>query len=343
MTNKAPTLDETVEPKKRFVELYRLTKAYPNPYAEDIVVVDAFDLIMKQGEVVSLIGHSGCGKSTVLTMVAGLNPITSGGVVVDNREISGPGPDRAVVFQSPCLLPWMTAKQNIRLGVDRVYPHGTRKERNQICEYYLGLVGLADAANKYPREMSGGMQQRVGIARAISLKPKLLLLDEPFGRLDSLTRMELQDVILGILAQEKITTMLVTHDVDEAIYMADRVCMMTNGPMARVGQILELPFARPRVRADVLEHPMYYDLRGSLVSFLEEQDHNRAVQEFSSEEETAPATSVDQALLDTKTDFPAFTDADTPSGLPGSENRTIVLATNSEIDSPLRDTNLTKV
>lgn len=263
----------------RYVELYRLVKAYPNPYGEDVAVVDGFNLIIKKGEVVSVIGHSGCGKSTVLTMVAGLNAITSGSVVVAGHEIDGPGPDRGVVFQSPCLLPWMTAKQNVRLGVDRVFPHGTKAERNQICEYYLGLVGLADSVDKYPREMSGGMQQRVGVARAIALKPKLLLLDEPFGRLDSLTRMELQDVILEILAREKITTMIITHDVDEAIYMADRVCMMTNGPAARVGQILNLPFERPRIRSEVLEHPMYYELRGSLVSFLEAQDRHRVPDE----------------------------------------------------------------
>ena len=259
----------------RYVELFRLVKAYPNPYGDDVAVVDGFNLIMRKGEVVSVIGHSGCGKSTVLTMVAGLNPISAGNVALDGREIDGPGPDRAVVFQSPCLLPWMTAKQNVRIGVDRVYPHGSRAERNQICEHYLSLVGLGDSMNKYPRELSGGMQQRVGVARAIALKPKMLLLDEPFGRLDSLTRMDLQDVVLDILAREKITTMIITHDVDEAIYMSDRVCMMTNGPGARVGQILDLPFARPRFRTEVLEHSMYYELRGSLISFLEEQDHNR--------------------------------------------------------------------
>ena len=271
-------VDEIPEPapiNNRYVELYRLIKAYPNPYGEDIAVVDGFDLIMKKGEVVSVIGHSGCGKSTVLTMVAGLNDISSGSVVVAGREIDGPGPDRAVVFQSPCLLPWMTDKQNVRIGVDRVYPHGTKAERKQICEHYLGLVGLADSMNKYPREMSGGMQQRVGIARAIALKPKMLLLDEPFGRLDSLTRMELQDVILEILAREKVTTMIITHDVDEAIYMADRVCMMTNGPGAKVGKLLSLPFDRPRIRAEVLEHPEYYNLRGELVTFLEEQEHEK--------------------------------------------------------------------
>ncbi|EAQ77917.1 ABC transporter ATP-binding protein [Blastopirellula marina] len=260
---------------QRYVELFRLSKAYPNPYGDRVTVVDGFNLIMKRGEVVSLIGHSGCGKSTVLTMVAGLNSISEGSVVLSGKEVTSAGPDRAVVFQSPCLLPWMTAIQNVRLGVDRVFAHGTRQQRKEICEYYLDAVGLADSMDKYPRELSGGMQQRVGIARAIALKPKMLLLDEPFGRLDSLTRMELQDVILKILDREKITTMLVTHDVDEAIYMADRICMMTTGPMARVGQILDMPFERPRRREEVLEDPLYYDLRGCLVSFLEEQDRRK--------------------------------------------------------------------
>jgi len=258
---------------QRFVEIFNLSKAYPNPYGEPVKVVDGFDLRMPKGEVVSVIGHSGCGKSTVLTMVAGLNEISGGSVAVDNREIDGPGPDRAVVFQAPCLLPWMTSYKNVLLGVQQVYPQGTANERRQICEYYLNAVGLGDSMHKYPREMSGGMQQRVGIARAIALKPKLLLLDEPFGRLDSLTRMELQDVVLNILNREHITTMVITHDVDEAIYMSDRICMMTSGPAARVGQLLEIPFERPRDRAAVLEHPDYYDLRGSLVSFLSEQDH----------------------------------------------------------------------
>ena len=260
---------------QRFVEIWNLVKAYPNPYGEDVRVVDGFNLILREGEVVSVIGHSGCGKSTVLTMLAGLNDITSGNVVVGGREISGPGPDRAVVFQTPCLLPWMTALGNVMIGVKRVYPHATRKQRREICEYYLSLVGLADAMKKYPRELSGGMQQRVGIARAIALKPKMLLLDEPFGRLDSLTRMELQDVILSILDQQRITTMVITHDVDEAVYMSDRICMMTNGPQARVGQVLEIPFERPRNRAEVLDHPLYYDLRGTLISFLEQQEKRK--------------------------------------------------------------------
>ncbi|MFK7817244.1 MAG: ABC transporter ATP-binding protein [Planctomycetaceae bacterium] len=259
--------------KRRYVEIANLTKAYPNPFGQDVVVVKDFNLILEHGEVVSVIGHSGCGKSTVLTMLAGLNEITSGGIVVNGREVSGPGPDRAVVFQSPCLLPWMTSFENVMLGVKQVYPHGTKQEREQICEYYLSIVGLADSMHKYPREMSGGMQQRVGIARAIALKPRMLLLDEPFGRLDSLTRMDLQDVILNILNREKITTVLITHDVDEAIYMSDRVCMMTNGPEATVGQVLEIPFDRPRVRNEVLSHQHYYDFRASLLSFLEKQEH----------------------------------------------------------------------
>lgn len=261
---------------RRYVEIANLTKAYPNPYGEPVKVVDEFNLILRRGEVVSIIGHSGCGKSTVLTMVAGLNDITSGAVALAGREIDGAGPDRAVVFQSPCLLPWMTAFQNVMLGINQVYAHGTKAERQQICKYYLEAVGLADSMHKFPREMSGGMQQRVGIARAISLKPRLLLLDEPFGRLDSLTRMELQDVILGVLDREQITTMVITHDVDEAIYMSNRICMMTNGPAATVGQVLELPFERPRNRKQLLEHPDYYEFRAALIAFLERQEARKA-------------------------------------------------------------------
>ena len=267
----------TINTDRRYVEIANLTKAYPNPYGEPVKVVEDFNLILRRGEVVSVIGHSGCGKSTVLTMVAGLNEITSGSVVVAGRETLGPGPDRAVVFQSPCLLPWMTTFQNVMLGIDQVYAHGTKTERHQICEYYLNAVGLIDSMHKYPREMSGGMQQRAGIARAISLKPRMLLLDEPFGRLDSLTRMELQDVVLEVLDREHITTMVITHDVDEAIYMSNRICMMTNGPAATVGQVLDLPFERPRVRKELLEHPDYYEFRGCLIAFLEKQESRKSV------------------------------------------------------------------
>ena len=260
---------------KNFVEISNLVKAYPNPLGDPIRVVDRFNLNINQGEVIGVIGHSGCGKSTVLTMVSGLNDITAGSVIIDSREISGPGPDRAVVFQAPCLLPWMTSYQNVMVGVKQVYPHATPQQRDDIVKYYLNVVGLADSMHKYPREMSGGMQQRVGIARAIALKPKMLLLDEPFGRLDSLTRMELQDVILKILDKEKITTMVITHDVDESIYMCDRICMMTNGPNAKVGQILDIPFERPRNRIDVLNDDRYYELRVCLIDFLEKYDKEK--------------------------------------------------------------------
>jgi nitrate/nitrite transport system ATP-binding protein len=260
---------------ERFLEISELVKAYPNPFGEAIRVVDGFNLLVPQGQLVSIIGHSGCGKSTVLTMIAGLNDITDGGIVVDKREISGPGPDRAVVFQSPCLLPWMDALENVLLGVRSVYPHATRKQRREIAEHALALVGLADSMNKLPGEMSGGMQQRVGIARAIALKPKVLLLDEPFGRLDSLTRMELQDVILGILNNQKITTMLITHDVDEAVFMSDRVVMMTNGPNAKVGEVLEIDFPRPRDRSLIMGDANFYRYRERLLRFLDECEQEK--------------------------------------------------------------------
>lgn len=254
--------------------MYRLGKTYDTPKGP-AVIVENFNLNMTQGEYVCLLGHSGCGKSTVLSMVAGLNPITDGGVVVANHEIDGPGPDRGVVFQSPCLMPWMTALDNVLLGVNQVYPHGTKSERHDIAAYYLTLVGLGSSLKIRASSLSQGMQQRVGIARAFALKPKMLLLDEPFGMLDSLTRMELQEILLEILMRDKVTTLMITHDVDEALFMSDRVVIMTNGPSARVGMISHMPFERPRVRADVLEHSDYYHLRGEMIGFLEDQDHKK--------------------------------------------------------------------
>lgn len=256
---------------ERSVEISNLIKEYHNPYGDPFRVVEDFNLNIQEGEFISLIGHSGCGKSTVLTMLAGLNEISGGGIIVGDREIDGPGPDRAVVFQAPCLMPWLNCYQNVMLGVKNVYPHATKAERKQICEHSLGLVGLADAMKKYPKEMSGGMQQRVGIARAIALQPKVLLLDEPFGRLDSLTRMELQDVIIDILAREKMTAMIVTHDVDEAVFMADRCVMMSNGPRAGVGEILEIGFDRPRNREEVYQDPKFFEYREHLLAFLEQR------------------------------------------------------------------------
>ena len=226
---------------------------------------------MKKGEFVCVIGHSGCGKSTVLSMVAGLNEITEGGVILDGNEISGAAPDRGVVFQSPCLLPWMSAWDNVMLGVNQVYYHASRAERNQIVEYYLTAVGLSGSFNKRPDELSGGMRQRVGLARAFALSPKMLLLDEPFGMLDKLTKFELQGVLLELWNREKLTAMMITHDVDESIYLADRVIMMTNGPAAGIGDILEINLPRPRDRQEIMSQEQYYDYREFLLNFLQER------------------------------------------------------------------------
>ena len=232
-------------------------------------VVDGFDLNMKKGEFISLIGHSGCGKSTVLSMVAGLNDISDGGIVLDGHEVTEAGPDRAVVFQAPSLFPWLSALDNVMLGVEQVFPHAAKSERRDICEYYLNRVGLGDTMGKKALELSNGMKQRVGIARAFALSPKLLLLDEPFGMLDSLTRWELQELLMEVWDRTKVTAVMVTHDVDEAILLADRVVMMTNGPNANVGKILEVDLPRPRTRKALVEHPDYYKLRGELIGFLE--------------------------------------------------------------------------
>ena len=258
----------------RYLEFSQLSKIYPTPDGNSTVkVVDGFELKMKKGEFISIIGHSGCGKSTVLSMTAGLNSISEGGIVLDNREIDGAGPDRGVVFQAPSLFPWLTAFENVTLGVDKVYPHATKSERDDIVEYYLTRVGLGDSLHKKAGDMSNGMRQRVGIARAFALSPKLLLLDEPFGMLDSLTRWELQEVLMEVWERTHVTAIVVTHDVDEAILLADRVVMMTNGPHAKIGKIEEIDLPRPRTRKALLAHPDYYKYRESLLTFLAECDH----------------------------------------------------------------------
>ncbi len=205
-----------------YLVIDNLTKIYPTPRGQAIIVKD-FNLRLRKGEFVTLIGHSGSGKSTVLSMVAGLNEITTGGIILAGKELVGAGPDRGVVFQSPCLLPWLTAYENVMLGVDQAFYTANREERRQIVEYYLTVVGLGDAMHKYPRELSQGMRQRVGIARAFALSPKMLLLDEPFGMLDSLTRFELQEVLLELWKKDQKTALMVTHDVDEALFLSDRV------------------------------------------------------------------------------------------------------------------------
>ena len=251
-----------------YIQFSDLAKVYPTVDGP-VAVVKGFDLQIEQGEFVSIIGHSGCGKSTVLSMIAGLNEISDGAIYMDGRRVTGPGPDRGVVFQSPSLFPWMTAMENVLLGVEQVFPHGSKRERREIAEYYLNRVGLVDALDKRAAELSQGMRQRVGIARAFALKPKLLLLDEPFGMLDSLTRTELQDVLLEVWRRDRITAIMVTHDVDEALFLSDRVVMMTSGPQAKVGDVLPVEFPRPRDRRTVCEHEHFYDLRGHLLRFLD--------------------------------------------------------------------------
>ncbi len=256
----------------RYVEFFEVKKTFATPKGP-LTVVDGFDLLMKKGEFVSLIGHSGCGKSTVLSMIAGLQDVSGGGIVLDNKEVTSAGPDRAVVFQSPSLLPWMTARENVALGVDRVFPQASKAERADIVGYYLSRVGLGDAMDRPAADMSNGMKQRVGIARAFAISPKLLLLDEPFGMLDSLTRWELQEVLMEVWSRTQVTAICVTHDVDEAILLADRVVMMTNGPNARIGKIMDVDIARPRTRRSLLEHPRYYEYRQELLTFLEDYEH----------------------------------------------------------------------
>jgi nitrate/nitrite transport system ATP-binding protein len=227
------------------------------------------DLKVERGEFVTLIGHSGCGKSTLLNLIAGLLLPTSGGVICDGREIAAPGPERAVVFQNHSLLPWLTCHDNVHLGVERVF--GGRESKAQLRERTraaLALVGMGHAAAKRPHEISGGMKQRVGIARALAMEPKVLLMDEPFGALDALTRAHLQDELLKIVARTRSTVVMVTHDVDEAVLLSDRIVMMTNGPAATIGEILKVDLPRPRNRLELAEDPVYVHTRKEVLDFL---------------------------------------------------------------------------
>ena len=257
---------------EKFLNFSQLDKVYPTPKGP-LTVVENFDLKINKGEFISLIGHSGCGKSTVLTMAAGLNEISKGAIRLDGWNVEGADPERAVVFQSPNLFPWLTAKENVAIGVDKVYPRASQAERQNVVEYYLERVGLADSMDKGAASLSNGMKQRVGIARAFALSPKLLLLDEPFGMLDSLTRWELQEVLMEVWSRTKVTAICVTHDVDEAILLADRVVMMTNGPRATIGKITDVDLPRPRTRKALLEHPDYYAYRQEVLDFLEAYEH----------------------------------------------------------------------
>ena len=257
---------------ERFLEFTQLGKTYDTPQGPAVIITD-FTLHVRQGEFICIIGQSGCGKSTILSMVIGLNEPTIGGVILAGREIDGPGTDRGVVFQSPALLPWCTARDNVLLAVEQVHGQHRRAARRRLADHYLTLVGLADVAERYPGEMSAGMRQRVGIARALALEPKVLLLDEPFSLLDALTRLELQDELMRLWDEDRKTVVMVTHDVDEALFLADRIVMMTRGPAATIGRILAVPFPRPRTRVEVLNHSDYYYLREQLITFLEGDDH----------------------------------------------------------------------
>ena len=251
---------------RAFVEIAELGKTYQTPHGPAVIVRD-FSLYVDQGEFVCLLGHSGCGKTTVLSILMGLVAPTTGGVVIDGREVDGPGTDRGVVFQSATLLPWMSVAGNVRLALGQIGAPASR------ADGYLASVGLAGQGGRYPRELSAGMQQRVGIARAFALEPRLLLLDEPFSLLDALTRMELQDQLMTLWEAERKTVIMVTHDVDEALLLADRVVRMTSGPAATIGEILSVPFPRPRRREEIVATSEYFEVRDAVVGFLEERAH----------------------------------------------------------------------
>lgn len=253
---------------QRPLEISSLTKAFHTDAGEHIAVKD-FSARIAPGEFVSLLGHSGCGKSTVLAMVAGLLDATEGGVIVDGKEIDGPGLERALVFQAPSLLPWMSALDNVLLAARQAHPEKSRHEQKDLAMKYLELVGVAEYAAQTPAELSQGTQQRVSIARAFSLEPRFLLLDEPFGMLDSITRAELQDLVLELWHLDPKTVILVTHDIDEALFLSDRILLMTDGPESRVGLDLHVSLPRPRSRRAAVENAEYFRLRGEVIRFLE--------------------------------------------------------------------------
>jgi len=254
-----------------FVAVDQVNKVFPLEDGNEYIALKGINLTIKKGEFVSFIGHSGCGKSTLLNMIAGLSLPSSGVLTLEGQRITEPGPDRMVVFQNYSLLPWRTVRENIALAVNRVYGDRPLGERRSIVEEHINLVGLQQAADKMPDQLSGGMKQRVAIARALAIRPKLLLLDEPFGALDALTRGNLQTQLMRICDENNVTAVMVTHDVDEAVLLSDRIVMLTNGPGAAIGNILNVDIPRPRQRMEVVEHPSYYSLRSEIIYFLNQQ------------------------------------------------------------------------
>ncbi|MBE9170035.1 ATP-binding cassette domain-containing protein [Pleurocapsales cyanobacterium LEGE 06147] len=252
-----------------FLAIEDVVKAYPHKDGRETVILDGINLTIGRDEYISIIGHSGCGKSTLLKIVGGFERATAGGVFLEGKPIRKPGAERMMVFQNYSLLPWLTVRENVRLAVDEVLDRLSPKEKQELVAEHLAMVNLTAAADKYPDELSGGMKQRVGIARALAIRPKMLLMDEPFGALDALTRGRLQRQVLDIWEQHPQAVMMITHDVDEAIYMSDRIVMMTNGPHARIGEILEVPFSHPRDRKQLRESKEYYELRNHALGFLD--------------------------------------------------------------------------
>lgn len=251
-----------------FLQIENLVKAYPKPKGGRAVVLDNVNLTVGEEEFIAIVGHSGCGKSTLLRIVAGLEQATAGNILLEGKSIRKPGSDRMMVFQQYCLLPWLTVRQNIRLAVDEVFEQLSHAEKTDIVNEHLEMVNLTAAADKYPDQISGGMKQRVGIARAIAVRPKILLMDEPFGALDALTRGKLQRQVLNIWENQRQAVLMVTHDIDEAIYMSDRIVLMTNGPEATIGEILEVPFAHPRDRDSIRQDPLYQHIHAQALDFL---------------------------------------------------------------------------
>jgi nitrate ABC transporter ATP-binding subunit len=250
-----------------FLVLDNVTKTYPSREGVNVVIKD-INLTVKKGEFICVIGHSGCGKSTMLNTVSGFATPDNGSVTMNGKQITDPGPDRMVVFQNYSLMPWLTAYENVYLALDAVHPNKSASEKDTIVKENLTMVGLGEAMEKKPPQLSGGMRQRVAIARAFCLRPEVMILDEPFGALDAITKEEMQEELSQIVMEQNATVLMVTHDIDECLFLADRLVMMTNGPAAGIGEILEIPFERPRDREQVLEDPRYYDLRNRALEFL---------------------------------------------------------------------------
>ena len=263
-TDTKAKVQQPTDRRQPFLVIDSVYKSYPNGYK----ALENVNLTVAEGEFITVIGHSGCGKSTLLNMVSGFNYPSEGSVTINGEKITKPGPDRMVVFQGYALLPWRTVFENVYIAVNAVFPNKSKVEKNAIVNEHLAVLGLTEAADKRPPQISGGMKQRVSIARALAIRPKVLILDEPFGALDAITKEELQEELLKIWTDHRCTVLMITHDIDEALFLADRLVMMTNGPSATIGEVLEIPFPRPRDRVQMMEDPEYYNLRNYALDFL---------------------------------------------------------------------------